>query len=148
MKTMMLLAALLAVGMLSACSEGDATTQPTPIDRLPESTMEAAALAGDWTHSYEEEAGASDEQWFRPSQSREFAESWFRMRYHFEADGTCEWMWLAPNDAHEMRPGTWDFDDKDPRFVRVYDDEGRFLEHVSFRVLGLDGSLMRVTTID
>lgn len=140
-------AAALAAVVLAGCGRDDDAPAPlAPADR-EESTVEAAALVGSWTHSFEEDAGASAIQWFRPSESRAFMDAWFRMRYEFHADGTCEWLWLSPIDAHEMRPGTWERDAKDPRLVRIYDEDGNLLEWVSFRLLGLDGALMRVVVL-
>ena len=109
-------------------------------------SIDATLLVGAWTHSYEEEPDslAVDEDWYRPSDSHDFEPSLFRMRYEFRDDGTCEYLWASPVDAHEMRPCTWGFDRVDDRVVRVTPVSEQDDRAVSFRVLGLSEDLLRV----
>ena len=109
-----------------------------PVDSLPPvdlSYSESADFFGSWTRSYEEEAGPNNwaEQIYRPSDSRQFPPSWFRHRYVFDQDGTCEWRILHPTDAHYMEPATWKADSEDRNLISIYNPIGT--EVVRFKIL-------------
>ena len=142
MKTILTLVFASTLVFAVGCGSDDAPTRA--VDESAEPTEQSTPLVGSWTHSMEEDSFGSTTDWYRPSQSRDFAYDWFRMRYDFFADGTCEYWWLSPNDAHEMRPGTWELVEKDERYVRVYDEDGELLETVSFRIVQLEGNLLQI----
>ena len=133
---------VLALGLLAGCGRDGDTADPIAAD--PASEPVTAALVGSWTHAFEDEPEGSAVDWYRPTLSRDWTEAWFRMRFDLYQDGTAQYMWLSPVDAHEMRPGTWQFDPKDDRIVRIYDQQGVLLERVSFRIVGLEDDLLRV----
>lgn len=138
--------ALLVVGLVVGCGDDAVTPDPAADENPPAASGDP--LVGSWTHSSEEEPAGSTAEWFRPSMSRDWAEAWFRMRFDFREDGTCDYLWLSPVDAHEMRPGTWERDPKDDRVVRVYDENGDLIERVSFFILDLQDDLLRIETLD
>jgi hypothetical protein len=100
-------------------------------------------LLGSWSHSFEEEPTQGDIEIYRPTDSREFPLAWFRMRYVFKENRSCEWHVLHPADAHYMQSGTWGVDHRDNRLVLIYDTDG-LVENVSFRVVELTAEILRV----
>jgi hypothetical protein len=76
-------------------------------------------LLQSWTHSYEEEAEGSPVLVFRPSAFKEFPPSRFRMRYSFQDNGQCSWLFLSPVDAHFMNPGKWRLDLKNKNYIHM-----------------------------
>lgn len=133
---------ILAVAAIAACSDDSSPTRSQPTSQ----SVDVDTLVGAWTHSYEEQSDAPGAELYRPTGSREFEPSWFRMQYDLRADGSCAYLWLAPNDAHELRPGTWAFDPDDDRVVLLRDEEGRVLPHLSFRVIELRDDLLRIAS--
>lgn len=140
MKPSRILLATLLLAMVSlACGE-------TPPTAPASTTFDPADLVGPWIRSFEEESDTEDPgvEWYRRADSRDFPPARFRMTYEFRADGHCEYRWPSPVDAHEMRPGTWHFDDDEPSIVRVFQDQGEEIVHLSFRIVTLDPELLRV----
>jgi len=106
-------------------------------------------LVGSWSRSYEEEPIQTDPEVahpevYRPTESREFPPSWFRMRYVFNEDRSCDRFVLHPADAHYMTSGAWAVDPDDERVIWVYDADGVVNSAVSFRVIELTEELLRV----
>lgn len=141
------LAAVLFLALFAGCSDDGGTPPTNPLSGEDEAAMEPEFLVGSWTRSMEEEERGGT-QWFRPSQSREWTEAWLRMQYDFAADGTMQYLEMAPNDAHQMHPGTWEFSEKDDRVVLLYDENGDLIERLSFRVVALDEDLLRLSVLD
>ncbi len=81
---------------------------------------------------------------YRPHDYKEFPPSRFRMQYVFEEGGSARWFYLAPDDGHHFKPGTWRLD-HDEEDVIVVDQGGRI---VSYRVLELTRHLLRMMRID
>ncbi len=95
---MPMLRLLLLGTLLSGCSfaslEGDASGA---IDR--------ADVVGGWT--IDQSASTDEIDVYRRSDTFKPPASRFTMAYVFRADGTCDWMFLAPDDGHHFKPGTW-----------------------------------------
>jgi hypothetical protein len=104
-------------------------------------------LLGSWSHSFEEEPGQDDVEIYRPTESRGFPLAWFRMRYVFNEDRSCEWLVLHPADAHYMTSGSWDVDHRDKTAILVYGADGVVVERVSFRVVELTTEILRIRRI-
>ena len=100
---------------------------------------ESADLRGHWVHAYEEDA-ADGIHVYRPADYRTFPPSRFRMAYIFEADGRCQWYYLAPNDAHRFREGTWRMEGD-----TLYVDQE---ETVAFQVVTRAPDLLRLRRLD
>ena len=76
-------------------------------------TSENAHLYQAWTHAFEEQENANSTRLiFRPSDSQTFAASRFRESYEFGADGSCEYLFLDPADAHHFRTGSFIYDSR------------------------------------
>ncbi len=85
-----------------------------------------------WVHSYEEQNGAKTPNIFRPAGSRQFPGSRFRMEFGFDPNGQCNYKYLSPTDAHEMRNCIYT---KIGKQVYIYDDSGKLLPQISFVLL-------------
>lgn len=57
-----------------------------------------------WYHQYEEDK--TDLQYFRPAPEGD-RPSFYRNKLFFKSNGSCQYLWLAPNDAHEVKDATW-----------------------------------------
>lgn len=76
-------------------------------------------IQGCWTDSYEEKT--QDTLIFRPCEYKKFPPSRFRFKMKLNADYTCSWYYLSPDDAHHMKEGTWNFD-SDTRLLKIIDE--------------------------
>ena len=120
----------------------NSTTQPPRNTNV--APLEIQNLIGDWVRSFEEEQPGSEIEVFRPSESREFEPSWFRMRYVIHEDGNCEWLVLHARDAHFMATGRWEVDTLGETVVRIFDSEGALVTQASFRVIELTPEVLRI----
>jgi len=64
------------------------------------------------------------------------------MRYVFGEDGALEWLSLAPNDAHQMMPGSWQ---KDNDVLNIFrrNQGGKS----SYRIVELTADLLKIELI-
>ena len=92
------------------------------------------ALIGDWTSSYEDKKKWDDPDIFLRTDSKDWPPSRFRMRYVFNKDGSCQYLYLAPNDAHKMTEGTWKIDPDNQSRVLISNKAGKQVD-VSFDVV-------------
>ena len=95
-----------------------------------------------WVHSYEEQNGQKIPNIFRPKGSREFAPSRFRMQFAFDPSGQCNYMFLSPTDAHEIRDCVYT---KIGNTVYLYDKGGASLSHLAFTIQSVNKDEMRLT---
>lgn len=49
----------------------------------------------------------------------------------------CDWLYLAPNDAHHMRPGTRKFSDG-TNTLKIYNEEGQEVRSFQMVDIGKD----------
>ena len=117
---------------------------------LPESggegppNIEVSHLIGHWMHSYEEESIDSPFAIYRRADGREFPPSRFRMQYVFAEDGALQWYYLAPNDGHHFRSGSWHLNVGEHVLLTVEQgDETR-----TYRIVGLDEETLRITAME
>ena len=99
-------------------------------------------LTQHWVHSREEEPEGSDLQVYRPDDYKDFPSSWFRMQYIFEEGGDCEWLFLAPDDGHYFKAGTWQLENEDVIVV----DKGERTSR--YRVVELTEDLLQMRPLD
>jgi len=85
-----------------------------------------------WVHSYEEQGGQKTPNIFRLKGSKEFPASRFRMEFGFDPSGECNYKFLSPTDAHEMRNCIFT---KIGNKVYIYDSDGKLLKHLSFTLV-------------
>jgi hypothetical protein len=95
-----------------------------------------------WLNSYEEEIENSDIKIYRPKNSKEFPPSRFRMQYIFSEDGKCQWYYLAPNDAHHFRDGTWKIDAYAENVIHIEQEQT-----VSYRIVELTKEVLHLVSI-
>lgn len=109
---------------------------------VPAITVNVKDLCQHWVHSREEEEkGQADGQIFRPSDSRKFPRSRFRMAYKFDANGSCQWMYLDPADRHRFKPGKWAIDATDKTLLKVTATNSTKW----FRITELSKDILRLT---
>lgn len=82
-----------------------------------------------WVHSYEEQGDKKIPNIFRHKGSRDFPASRFRMEFAFDPSGQCNYKFLSPTDAHEMRNCVFT---KIGNKVYLYDEQGKLLKHLLF----------------
>ena len=92
-------------------------------------------LLGCWTDSREE--NTTEFQVFHPCDHMTFPASWFRFSMVLKENGACEWLYLAPNDAHHMRPGTWKFFEGS-NTLKIYNEEGQEIGNYQIVEIGKD----------
>jgi hypothetical protein len=144
MKTTTLHLLTFVVFLVALCEE----SRPEPAS-APSSAAESKKTLTDiklddlcqhWVHSREEERSADKDQIFRPAAFKKFPPSWFRMEYKFARNGDCEWLFLAPNDAHRLKSGKWILDPKDKTIIRIT-KEGTTS---SYRITALRKDILRL----
>jgi hypothetical protein len=123
-------AALLTMGGANTFSGSNKT--PRDIDTVD--------LCQHWVHSYEEQRPGDKDQIFRPAAFKKFAPSRFRMQYKFAKDGSCEWFYLSPDDAHRFKAGKWMLDPSDKTILRITKDGTT----ASFRITKLTRDILRL----
>lgn len=104
--------------------------------------VDLAALRQHWVHSYEEQKKASSGQIFRPSGSRKFPPSRFRMAYHFEPNGKCKWMYLSPSDRHHFKSGSWALNPKDKSLLEITKQSKE-----TYRIVELSKDILRLAPV-
>ena len=110
----------------------------------PSKEFDIQNLFQSWTHSYEEKRQTDAIQIYRPSTFKDFPPSRFRMKYVFHENGTCEWLYLHPADAHYMKTGKWEIDPEDNNVILIYDTANKLLESVSFRIIELEKDILQI----
>ena len=111
-------------------SDGPPTSKPTD-----------TSFYQQWVHSYEEQNGQKTPNIFRPKGSRDFPASRFRMQLAFDPSGQCNYMFLSPTDAHEMRDCVYT---KIGNAVYLYDNGGASLAHLAFTIQSVNKDEMRM----
>ena len=96
-------------------------------------------LEKSWTHSTEE----SSEQFelYRPSESREFPMSRYRQVFNFKGNNVCEYLELSPTDAHAMKKGIWELDEK-TNIIKIYNQDSKL--KYEFEVIEIKDDLLKL----
>lgn len=115
---------LLGAFVLTACA-GSGDTTSGGAASIPTNTN----FYAHWVHSFEEQNGQKTPNIFRVKDSRQFPPSRFRMEFGFDPNGQCNYKYLSPVDAHEMRDCVYT---KIGNKVYIYDQAGALLKHISF----------------
>ncbi|HMQ48251.1 MAG TPA: hypothetical protein PKA00_14900 [Saprospiraceae bacterium] len=127
---MSLLLPLLATGFMASCETGKNTL--VTADSL---------LINCWTHSYEEESGGV-EKIYRPCDYQEFPPSRYRNTYIFKENNVCEYLTLAPNDAHTTSNGTWAYSKTDNKLI-IKQENGVVLAELGVLELAADKLVLK-----
>ncbi len=128
----------LALVSLVGCSSPSSPIVHTEV------VLQQEYLTQHWVHSREEAAADSKVEVFRPTDYKEFPPSRFRKQYIFNEGGDCLWYYLAPNDGHHFRPGTWAFDTDEADLLYIQEGDQR----VIYRVVELTEELLRMMRVE
>jgi hypothetical protein len=97
-----------------------------------------------WVHSSEEEQPGGKVQIFRPAASRTFPPSRFRMAYKFAPNGSCEFYFLSPDDAHRFKPCNWTISATDKMILQISANGTT----TSYRIAQLTGKILRLVPLE
>jgi len=91
-------------------------------------------LIGCWTDSREENIQNSDTQVYRPCDYKSFPTFRFRFVMNLKKKNKCTWLYLAPNDAHHMKDGTWTFNEK-TRILKIFNNDKQEVKSFEIAVI-------------
>ena len=137
-KKIMILCGALALTACAGSGDGTSSGSAGGIGSIPTNTN----FYNHWVHSFEEQNGQKIPNIFRVKGSKEFPPSRFRMEFGFDPSGQCNYKYLSPVDAHQMRDCVYT---KIGNKVYIYDQAGTLLKHISFTLqspAGKDKMLM------
>ena len=98
-------------------------------------------LLGCWTDSREENSSNSNINIYRPCDFKIFPVSRFRFKMDLKKDSNCSWYYLAPNDGHKMKDGTWTFN-SEKNVLKIFNlDNG---EIKSFIIEQVDENILKI----
>lgn len=79
-----------------------------------------------WKYSYEETT-SDNSKVYRPCDSMEFPPSRFRSTFIFKENNDCEYLELAPNDAHFFKNGSWEYE-SESRIILIKDEGNQVIQ--------------------
>jgi len=89
--------------------------------RADEELYQTSLLKTKWVESYEEKI--SDQvDIYRPGKLEDFPISWYRQVFHFGDENTIQYRILAPNDAHYMAEGSWEYLESN-KIIKIYNSD-------------------------
>ena len=94
-----------------------------------------------WTYSYEETTG-DDKLLFRPCDFMEFPASHFRVRFTLLENNQASYLQLSPVDAHQIVPGTWNFDG-DANLLTILATSGDTVYHYQVHEIEADKLILK-----
>ena len=118
---------LIAAFMISGCEKDS-------------DAIQISLLEKSWTQSYEENISESYII-YRPSDYKDFPPSRYRQVYIFRDNKNCEYLILAPNDAHYMENGNWEYDAKN-NIIKVMNSD--FIVLYEFEIIELKDDLLKL----
>lgn len=139
-------AILLTSLLLLSCSgarQSVATNLPTSATAQAATDINLDDLCQHWVHSREEQSPTDKDELYRPATFKSFPPSHFRMAYKFAKDGTCEWLYLSPDDAHRFKPGTWRIDLHDWHILQITKENTA----ESYRIISLTKDMLRIARL-
>jgi hypothetical protein len=68
----------------------------------------------------------------------------YRKQYVFGRDGSMQYLWPHPADAHEMRAGTWRIDAQRPDVIHTHEGD----QALTYQVLEASPELLRLRLIE
>jgi len=114
------IASVILILTIASCSTGKKTPNNLnkndllKVEKKEKTGMKSSKLLGCWTDSYEE--NSDNTKIYRPCNFKSFPISRFRFKMDLKEDGSCTYLYLAPNDAHSKKAGTWTFDEETKNF--------------------------------
>jgi hypothetical protein len=97
-------------------------------------------LEGCWADSREENTDSSGISIFRRCHLKSFPVSRFRFKMELKEGGICSWLYLAPNDAHQMKEGTWTYN-KVTHLLRIFNVDAEVVK--SFNLSGAGENILK-----
>ena len=98
-----------------------------------------------WRASYEEDDEKTNIKNYRPCDYKEFRAAMYRQSITFDKNGQCDYLQLAPNDAHFFVKGKWSYNKK-RKMVTVKDDKDKVV--YKFKVNGIEKSLTKIEYLE
>jgi hypothetical protein len=114
---------------------------------LEQAEIEMKYLHNTWIHAFEEQRNSSN-QIYRPIDYKTFPSSWFRMKYIFAGDNSCQWLVLAADDGHYLQSGTWVQSRYNEFLILIYDSTGVLQKDLSFVIVDLQYNLLEIAPIN
>ena len=105
-----------------------------------QTTQQKSLLEKSWTHSMEESQPEQFEV-FRPTNYKEFPVSRYRQVFDFKDNNLCEYLVLEPNDAHSMKNGKWELDEKS-KALKIFNEN--FEVMYEYEVIELSNELLKL----
>ena len=134
----------LTTSVITSCNNGKQTVAKVDISEGKDS-VELAAIdnpfVGCWKDSREENKSNSLLKIFRHCDFKEFPASRFRFTMQLNLDSSCQWLYLAPNDRHEMKPGTWKYIGETKK-LSIYNSENNIVK--SFLIESVDEDKLNI----
>ena len=103
--------------------------------------IDTSSIAQCWTHSVEENDLENNVNIYRPCGSKDFPVRRFRFVMELRRNGTCDWLYLAPTDAHHMKKGTWTYEESSQELT-IRDENGKLVH--AYKINTLDKHMMVV----
>ena len=107
-----------------------------------EQVFDLDLLKRSWLHSQEED-GENSYSIYRPSGYKEFPPSRFRQYFEFKDNNVCSYLVLAPNDAHFIQEGVWEYDES-TNIIRIINETDVIFE---FQILELNENILKLSMI-
>ncbi len=126
--TILLIVSILTFGFV-ACKTND-----------PVNNDYSALLIHCWTHSYEENTSENIEV-YRHCDYMNFPASRYRQVYNFKENYECEFLVLAPNDAHYLEKGKWEYDENS-KIIKILNFDNLVLKE--FEINELTDNLLEI----
>ena len=132
MRKIIIITIFLAAGIIiTSCKSEHTTKQSTLIEKS-------------WTHSFEESKPGEFDVYI-PSNSKEFPISRYRQVFNFKENNLCEYLVLEANDAHNMKDGNWELDEK-ANTIKIFNDDSEAL--YEFEIIELKDDLLKLKAIN
>ena len=132
MRKIIILTIFLALGiMITSCKNNQTSNQKTLLEKS-------------WTHS-SEESNSGEFEIYRPSDYKEFPVSRYRQVFNFKDNDQCEYLALEANDAHDMKYGKWELDEK-ANNIKIYNAHSELL--YEYEIIELKDDLLKLKAIN
>jgi len=132
------IALLIVVVTIASCSTGKKTPQDLKQNNLltvQKKEKKPPGLLGCWTDSREE--NTDNTNIYRPCDFKSFPISRFRFKMDLKENGSCAYLYLAPNDAHHMKDGTWTFDEN-TKTLKIFNASNEVIKNFIIAKVGED----------
>ena len=109
-----------------------------------ETSNQKLLLEKSWTHS-SEESNPGEFEIYRSSDYKEFPISRYRQVFVLKDNDQCEYLALEANDAHDMKDGKWELDDKNNNII-IYNDNSEVL--YEYKIIELKDDFLKLKVLN